>query len=75
MELGPTSASWLSVSGNAYLAGTVRVTTTGSLPVRGTGSVILEARDRIGIFDELVGPNAARLRFAPTNDSVILVTR
>lgn len=75
VELGPESASWLSIRGNAFLAGTVRVATTGNLPISGTGSNILVARDRVGTFDSLVGPNAARLRFAPTNDSVLLVAR
>jgi hypothetical protein len=75
IELGPTSSSWLSVSKNAYLAGTVRVTTTGSLPVIGTGSEVLAARDRIGGFDDLTGPDAARLRFANTRDSVLVVAR
>jgi hypothetical protein len=75
IELGPTSSSWMSVSKNAYLAGTVRVTTTGPLPVIGTGSEVLAARDRIGSFDDLVGRNAARLRFANTRDSVLIVAR
>ncbi len=75
IELGPTSSSWLSVSKNAYLAGTVRVTTTGRLPVIGTGSEVLAARDRIGSFDDLTGRNAARLRFANTRDSVLIVAR
>lgn len=75
IELGPTSSSSLSVSKNAFLAGTVRVTTTGRLPVVGTGSEVLAARDRIGSFDDLTGRNAARLRFANTRDSVIVVAR
>jgi hypothetical protein len=75
IEFGATASSWLSVSKNAYLAGTVRVTTTGRLPVIGTGNEVLAARDRIGSFDDLVGSNAARLRFANTRNSVIVVAR
>jgi hypothetical protein len=75
IEFGATSSSWLSVSKNAYLAGTVRVTTTGRLPVIGTGSEVLAARDRIGTFDDLAGPNASRLRFFNTRDSVIVAAR